>query len=370
MTNFEGSNKIKYFTLNEKVFYFSELDNLEYQKLNEYESKTITFIEDWLNGKKEFIINTSGSTGIPKPITIFRKQMIISAKMTGKALNLKSGYSSFICLSTQYIAGLMMIVRGLVLDLHITIVEPIANPYDLLKRGFEFTALVPLQLYEMFNNKEQDINLIDNFKAILIGGGDITQSLNEKIQKLQSPIYHTYGMTETITHIALKRLNGDTKSEYFTTLENVEIKLDDRGCLVIKSPITNNIEVVTNDLVNIISKNQFKWIGRIDNVINTGGVKVQAEKVEKSLEKVLHKSDFSDKNFFVSSQPDKKFGNIIIAVIEINFLSSENINSLKNELKEYLTKYEIPKHIYFIPSFLLTKSGKIDKLATVEKIIS
>ncbi|MBC7473453.1 MAG: AMP-binding protein [Candidatus Sericytochromatia bacterium] len=368
MKHLKDSDKIEYFTLNEKIFYFSVIDKVEYQNLNEYELKTINFISDWLNGKQEFIINTSGSTGIPKPITIFREQMIISARMTGKALNLKSGYKSFICLSTQYIAGLMMIVRSLVLNLQMTIVEPVANPYDLLKQGFEFTALVPLQLYEMFNNKDQDINLIDNFKAILIGGGDINQSLNEKIQNLQSPIYHTYGMTETITHIALKRLNGDIKSEYFTTLENVDIKLDDRGCLVIRSPITNNVEIVTNDLVDIISKNQFKWIGRIDNVINTGGVKVQSEKVEKVLEKILYNSDFSNKNFFVSSQPDKKFGNIIIAVIEIDFLSEEDINNLKNELKKYLAKYEIPKHIYFISSFLLTKSGKVDKLATIKEI--
>lgn len=361
---------MKSLVLNNKEISFEEIKNKSYleKELSDNQKLTLDFCYEWLNGQQEFVINTSGSTGTPKPIKLSREKMIISAKLTGKYLDLKKGDKSLIVLSVKYIAGLMMIVRGFVLEMDMYIYDVTSNPLKEIDRSikYDFASFVPLQIYEIITNTPEKINFLNSIKNILIGGGVINYNLEKELINLESNIYHTYGMTETITHIALRKVNGKDKKDYFTTLENTKISLDRRGCLVINSPVTDNIDIVTNDLAEILSDKDFKILGRIDNVINTGGIKVQSEKIEQALDKALSELDISA-NFFVAAEKDDKFGEIITAVFEGEKFDNEIFEKINIKLKNYLEKYEIPKKYLSVEQFKLTDTGKINKRKTLTK---
>lgn len=346
--------------------------NLNSHQFTDLEIKTLHFCAQWLCGVQEFIVQTSGSTGKPKPIRLKREQMILSARITGRALKLKREDRAFVCLSPAYIGGIMMLVRGLELDLELTIVNPSSNPFESInvyESSFDFTAFVPLQLQNILASGPQNIAILDRMKAILVGGAPVSAALLKEVQQVRAPVYQTFGMTETISHIALRRLNGPKASENYKPLPEVEIATDPRGCLTIKSPLTNHQRIITNDLVEIHPDGSFIWLGRIDNVINTGGVKVQAEKVEKAIEESLHEIDggrYAEHEFFVGPLPDKKYGQVVAAIFEGPNFSQDIQNKLLAKLSEKLNKYEIPKNIYFVKAFLRTPNGKIDRRAILK----
>jgi non-ribosomal peptide synthetase component F len=234
----------------------------------------LEFCRDWLAGQEDFIVQTSGSTGAPKPITLTRTQMIASAQATAAALSLAAGDPALVCLPTHYIAGRMMLVRGLVVGMPMTLVTPSANPLAAAPAGarFAFTAVVPLQLETLLAADNPTVrSQLAGMKAILVGGGPLSPALTAAAQTCPSPIYHTYGMTETITHIALRRVNGADAGDAFTPLPGVHLRLDDRGCLAICGPMTAGAWVQSNDVVELLADNTFRWLGRSDNVINSGG---------------------------------------------------------------------------------------------------
>ena len=341
--------------------------------LSSYETKTLEFCSQWLTGKPSFSVETSGSTGQPKLIEISREQMTASARLTGNALGLEKNDKALVCLSTNHIAGMMMLVRSFVLELDLTIINPVANPLVDFPDDtvFDFTAMVPLQLFEILKNTPKKIKILNKMKGILVGGAPVNPVLEKKLQTVKAPVFATYGMTETVSHIALKRLNGKEKTDYFTTFTGVKIETDKRQCLTINSLVTVNKTLVTNDRVEILSANTFRWLGRIDNIINSGGFKVQVEKVESALEQALFTIDNSENyKCFVSSVEDEKFGRIIIAVIEALPFSQKKQNQLAEKLGSLLKKYEIPKKIYFINKIILTPTAKIDRRATLEKMKS
>lgn len=372
MSSFQGLTlNGQYYT---KQWLLDHHRNLDSEQFTENEITTLSFCGQWLSGVQEFEVATSGSTGEPKFISINRSQMVLSARMTGQALRLKQGDRAIVCLSPCYIGGLMMLVRGLVLDLELTIVEPTGDPFESLNletktpQHFDFTALVPLQLESMVSSGTEHISLVNKMKAILVGGAPVSGALLKKIQTVEAPIYHTFGMTETVSHIALRRLNGREASESFKPLPSVEIGTDERGCLTIKSPVTNDRRIVTNDLVEIKPDNSFIWLGRIDHVINTGGVKVQAEKVESAIEEALCEIEggvYGNCEFFVGPLPDEKYGQVVAAIFEGPNFSQDTQNKLRAKLSEKLNKYEIPKNMYFLRTFLRTPNGKIDRKANL-----
>jgi o-succinylbenzoate---CoA ligase len=330
---------------------------------SEYEKKIIDFCQNWQSGQEEFIIKTSGSTGEPKPIILTRNQMIASAKLTGETFGLKAGDSALVCLNVEYIAGMMMLVRGMALGLNLTIIEPSGNPFQHFENPvFDFFAFVPLQLENLLENNEK-VESLNQAKAIIVGGAAVNEALEQKIQQLSVPVYCTYGMTETVSHIAIRRLNGENKSGNFHVLEGVKIGIDDRNCLNIISESSNNELVQTNDIVEIISEKVFKLIGRFDNIINSGGVKIQLEKVEKAIEKEIQ--IFNPKRYFTYGIPDEKLGQKLVLVVETD-ISDVNLKEIfLSKIKLILPKYEIPKEIIFIKSFQETPTGKIDKKATL-----
>ncbi len=322
----------------------------------------LKFCQEWLAGKNEFTISTSGSTGTPKTITHSRSQMEASARQTIQALNLKNEETALVCLDTQYIAGQMMLVRSLLSGMNMVIVAPSSNPLSKIEnQKIDFAALVPLQLEFILKEAPEKLNEV---RCAIIGGALVSSSLKEKVKHSRCEVFATYGMTETLSHIALQRLNGDSPQDYFEAFPLIEIRLDQRDCLCIKSHY-HPTEIVTNDLVELIGQNKFRWLGRIDNVINTGGIKVIPEKVETILQDILN--SFSIKNrFFIAGLPDPKLGSRVIALFENPSFNKEIQEEVLFEAHSRLTKYEVPKEIFFVNQFTETQNGKINRLETIK----
>lgn len=358
------------------------------QPNNPYYKKVFDFKKAWELGQESFELQTSGSTGKPKKIILNRKQMLASVKMTAKVFNLKEGDTAFCCLNIEYIAGMMMLVRAFKIGMDLLIVEPKSNPFEdiekhlyILKanRGQNFFAFVPLQIQTLLESTPIFSEILNSAKAIIIGGAAVNDAILEKVQKIYRPVYVTYGMSETLTHIAIKRINGSAKEDFFNTLEGVDIKLNDESCLMIKSKITNNQWITTNDVAEIINGSSFVLHGRIDNVINSGGVKIQLEKVEKVAESVLQKLKTDEQKlkgrYFVFSLPDEKLGERMIFVLEKEtnpaFPSIEDATKIDilQGFKEILPKFEVPKEVFFVEKMIETPTGKIDKIKTINAYV-
>jgi o-succinylbenzoate---CoA ligase len=350
---------------------------------NEYYDKVLKFKGLWESGQEEFTIQTSGSTGIPKQIVLHRKQMIASAKMTAKAFDLQEGDTAFCCLNVEYIAGMMMLVRAFEIGMDLMVVEPSSNPFlgnekhlYLLNanRGRNFFAFVPLQIQTILEETPNLSEILNSAKAIIIGGASVNELILEKIQKIYRPIYATYGMTETITHIAIKRLNGSEKDDFFNTLDGVDVKLNDDNCLMIKSKSIGNEWITTNDVAEIINDSSFILHGRIDNVINSGGVKIQLEKIEKVGEGILRKLQIST-SYFVFSLPDEKLGERLVLIVQKDekIQLPSTTDAMKIDLlkafKEILPKFEVPKEVFFVEKMIETPTGKIDKIKTINAYV-
>ena len=318
------------------------------------------FLRNWFDGNSFVEVKTSGSTGNPKIIRLQKTYMIHSAKATGNYFNLPENTSALLCMSPNYIAGKMMLVRALTLGWHLDIVEPTSNPLKISDKNYDFSAMVPMQLHHSLAD-------IHKIKKLLVGSGTVSNELLLKIQQVKTEIFATYGMTETITHIAIKKLNliaGGAKQPNYNILPNIKISLDDRGCLVIDAPTISMEKVITNDLAELISPTEFKWLGRIDNVINSGGIKLIPEQIEEKLSKILKS------RFFVAGKKDEFLGEKLILLVEDQKIEKINNSSKATILKEIknsklLSTYEIPKEIYYLEKFMETETTKIDRAKTL-----
>ncbi|TAE39634.1 MAG: O-succinylbenzoic acid--CoA ligase [Runella slithyformis] len=331
---------------------------------SDYFALALDFCRAWAAGQQTFVRQTSGSTGNPKSIEINRNQLQHSAKITQQALQLQQGQTALVCLNVAFIAGTMMLVRGMEMGLNMYVVMPSSNPLEDIPAdvAVDFAAFVPLQMQTMLQNGLA--SRLNTFQKIIVGGAAVSESLLAQIALLQVPVFSTYGMTETVSHVALRRLNGLHKSESYALLPNIEANTDERGCLRLRGAVTNQAWIQTNDLIQFIDNQNFIIIGRADNIINSGGVKIQLEKVEKAIEQVWREQP----RFFAWHQLDKTLGQKLILIIETTAPADSNlaIKTLKVQLLPHLTNYEIPKQIYYIEKFIETPTGKIDKRATFE----
>ena len=317
------------------------------------------FLKEWVNEKEYVIVHTSGSTGVPKEIQLNKEHMRNSALATGVYFNLKENTTALLCLSANYIAGKMMLVRALVLGWDIHLVSPKLNPLLNLENSFDFCAMVPLQV-------EESLLQLSKIKKLIIGGGVVSPILSQQLQSVNTNCFATYGMTETITHIAVKKLNNfpevisnDMEKSCYHILSNIAIIQDNRGCLVIDAPLVSNVIITTNDIVKLHSKTQFEWLGRYDNVINSGGVKLFPEQIEEKLSQLINK------RFFVIGVPDNKLGEKLILIIE----SEVKLSLSKSDYEKcMLTKYEIPKQVFVIDKFRETPTGKIQRKQSLKLI--
>ena len=314
----------------------------------------LEFIEEWWSDNNFIIAQTSGSTGVPKKIELEKIKVINSALATGDFFDFKKGDNALLCMSTKFIAGKLMVVRAIVWKLNLICVEPSSSPLDCLSRdvSIDFAAMVPLQLQNSISNLSSK-----RVKKLIVGGGAVDRTLIMKIADSDTEIYSSYGMTETITHVAIKKLNGSNTDDNFKALNDVYFDVDDRDCLVIKADKIAIGTVVTNDIVELKNDKEFNWIGRFDNVINSGGVKISPENIEEVLSKQISHP------FFIGSTKDDKLGERIVLVIEGN---NEQIDL--NCIKSLLPKYHSPKEVFYLDGFIRTDSGKINRKKTLGKL--
>jgi len=317
-----------------------------------WEKEIFIFIQQWARPADTLRVSTSGTTGTPSVITVQRQCMINSASITEKTFNLARGDTALLCLPAQYIAGKMMIVRAFVTGLNLICVAPGINPLDKLDMDIDFTALVPMQLERAI----QESNL-SRVRTILVGGGILSEEMKNKAEQVSAKIFETYSLTETLSHVAVKPLNGNDRSNVFSALEGVNFATDHRGCLIINAPQVAAEPVVTNDLAALHDSRTFELLGRLDNVINSGGIKIVAERVEKKLEDLI-----PDYRYFIAGKKDASLGERVVLIIE-----GSPFTLSKEMLAGCLDTYERPKEILFVPEFEETESGKISRIKTLEK---
>lgn len=312
-----------------------------------------SFILDWLNDSDLVKVRTSGSTGTPKEIKLIKKNMYNSALATGTYFNLLQGTKALLCMPAEYIGGKMMLVRAMIAgwDLHTS--APQKNPLKDNPNHFDFTAMVPYQVFHSL----ADLNRV---KMLIVGGGAVPWKLEEELQSLSTNIFATYGMTETISHIAVRPINGNERSMIFSALPKVDFLLTETGCLQINALGISEETVITNDVVDLVSPTSFKFLGRKDNVINTGGVKIHPEVVEEKL------SRYISQPFFIASEKDSALGERVICIIET---SDKLPHEYYSEIFKNLSAYERPKNVYSMPQLVYTETGKIKRAQVLKKII-
>nr|WP_315238609.1 AMP-binding protein [uncultured Flavobacterium sp.] len=339
MLNLTHKNVHNYFKINGYHLNGDDLRSVAYSYIKEGDTNEQAigeFLLDWFDDKEYIEMRTSGTTGLPKLVRLQKQAMIQSALATGDFFNLKPGNKALLCLPVKFIAGKMMLVRSFILGLELDVTEPSTTPLALNDKLYDFVAMVPLQV-------QNSIEALKNVKKLIVGGAKMNTALEEKVLPLKTDIYETYGMTETITHIAAKKVG----EKAFTILPNVKIAQDSRGCLAITVPAISNEPIITNDLIEFVKENQFLFLGRIDNVINSGGVKLIPEQIEAKLIKKINS------RFFVTGIPDSILGEKLILVIE------GEKQDFPTGFFDVLDKYEKPKEIVFVPKFKENENGKL-----------
>lgn len=321
-----------------------------------WEVSLFKFILEWLSESPTLKLKTSGSTGAAKWVEVEKEKMVKSAMLTGSFFNLQKNNRALLCLPVDFIAGKMMVVRAFVLGLNLVPIEPSGNPLNNIDKFFAFAAMTPMQVYNTLALKDGNLKL-NQIKQLIIGGGDINQGLLNRIKNLTNSTFHTYGMTETLTHVAVKKLNGEIPDSCFNALSGIKFSVDKNDCLVISAPHLSGKKFVTSDIVDLKDENSFQFIGRFDNVINSGGIKISPEIIEHKL------NPFIKERFIIAGMPDDRLGHKLILIIE-------GKDKLSVDFTEFgLSKYEIPKHVYYLQHFPETDSGKLLRQKVLKSIV-
>ncbi len=346
-----------------QVYSKAEDFKINQNELPNYVKAAFTFCKAWLDNKKTFSQSTSGSTGTPKQITFSREQMEASAKGTGAFFHTDSNSTLLCCLNPDYIAGKMMLIRAMIWDCEVYLIEPGSNPLKEIERGFDFVAMVPLQIQACLED-EKSLEKLRSIKNLIIGGAPISSKLKAALVKNGIQAWQTFGMTETVSHIALAEVGSDEL--LYHVLPEVKIGQDSRGALWIKSKMSGPDPIQTNDLIELRSETSFVWMGRADFMVNSGGIKLFPELIEKKAEEVFEEI-FPGVSFFFHGEKDERLGEMLVLILETQE-SSSRVKILKERLTDVLEKYELPKKIYFNPKFVKTQSEKLNRIKTFESL--
>lgn len=313
------------------------------------------FVREWESYSPIISVITSGSTGTPKTIDFTKKQVEASAKYTGQFFNFKKGETLLLNLSPNYIAGKLMLVRAMVYGMKILVAPLKSNPLENLNFGepIKLGAFVPSQVQEILNHAKAKKNYLQ-IENVLIGGASIPNQLEQEIEKLSNKNFASFGMTETLTHFALRKITN--QNDIYTCLPGIQINQDDRGCLVVEPNNVVQQQLITNDSIEFIDTKNFKWKGRLDNVINSGGVKIFPESDEKLIEHL-----FKNQWYYLSSKKNERWGEELVLVVEDEQWSIENQEKILHQIEKILPKYHAPKSIIFIDKFDETGNGKIKR---------
>ncbi len=320
---------------------------------DEWKKKVFRFVLEWLNNNDTITISTSGTTGKRKSLSVPKSNIIKSAEITANQFGILPGMKSLLCLSVDYIAGKMMIVRSLVNHWDLMLQAPQGNPVKNLDSRVDFAAMVPLQVNRALDESRDKLEMV---RTLLIGGAPVSPVLEEKLQESSCKSYETFGMTETLTHFAVRPLFSDFRSEWFQTIPGVSIGTDRRNCLKVVADWFPENLIATNDVIEFKPPDRFKWKGRLDNVINSGGLKLFPEQIEKKL------TPYMEVSFFIAGIPDNELGQKVGLFIEGKVKSEERLKVGIDKLG----KYEKPKSIFICEAFYRTSSGKVNRKRTID----
>lgn len=321
---------------------------------SEFHQDLFVFLKEWFADTPFVSVKTSGSTGTPKEMQVEKSRMMQSAALTCSFLKLKDRDKALLCMSMQYIAGKMFAVRSLVAGLDLYLVAPSGNPLKNCTIDFDFAAMVPLQVFNSLQN-EEEMKCLQNIKNLIIGGGAIDVEMAKELKGFPNAVFSTYGMTETLSHIALRKLNGNDTSDNYYPFDSVNLSLSDENTLIIDAPLVSSEVLQTNDICEINADGSFKILGRKDNVVNSGGIKIQIEEVERLY------APYITIPFAVSSQADAKFGEALVLVAEknIDLTFLDNIQPIHFRVKRFIEVKKIP----------MTETSKIDR-ATLKQLLT
>lgn len=320
---------------------------------DDQEVSVAQFLERWLDFSETITTKTSGSTSEPRTITLKKEHMINSALASGAYFKTGSKTQALLCLSAEYIAGKMMLVRAMVLGWDLHVVTPAKDSLTEYDNDYDFVAMVPYQVWH-------SLDALEKVKKLIIGGGRVPTELEAKLQDVSVEAFATFGMTETSTHVAVRRINGPAKSDSFSALPDVKFTIDDRNCLIINAPKISKNPIQTNDVVTLHSPTTFNWHGRYDNVINSGGIKLYPEIIEAKLISEI------ENTFLIASEKDEQLGERVILIFEGNEHSIPNLSKAFQKL----APHERPKRVYSLSKFVYTETGKIkrqDVLSVLQK---
>ncbi len=352
------SEQKKILRLNNARFDEKRILNYAYKHLSDNSSpmlwkmQLMYFIIDWLSQSDSIEVKTSGSTSNPKTMKLNKKFMETSARKTLDFFDLQNSAKILLCLPIQYIAAKMMVIRAFVGKLDLYCIEPKIIPVIELVPDLNFAAFIPAQLEALLQTGE-GVEFVKKIKKILLGGSAISQKLANLLQNVHVDVWHSYGTTETMSHIALRKVNGYEATSWFSPLKGVQIEQNQQRCLVITAPDIGVYQLVTHDVVEINEEGCFKVFGRTDNVINSGGVKLFPEIIEQKLSSLINA------NFYVTSINDEQWGEVPVVVVESESWTEKKIQKLLSATKKLLTGYENPKAVIFQDQLRRTNSGKI-----------
>ena len=308
------------------------------------------FLAQWNDTSDVIEVHTSGSTGKPKRLLVEKQRMVNSARITCDFLGLKEGDSALLCMPLDYIAGKMVVVRSLVSHLHLISVTPSSHPLKDITQPVDFAAMVPLQVYSSLQVAEEAERL-RSIRNLIIGGGAIDESLESRLRQFPNAVWSTYGMTETLSHIALRRISGEESSLWYSPLDGVDVSLHSDGCLEIYAPAVNPERLRTNDIAELRTladgKKQFRILGRKDNVIDSGGIKIQIEEVERLLRPHLKCG------YLITKVPDARLGEAVTLLVDT--LNKEGMEEI---CRAVLPKHWMPRHILTVKPLPMTGTGK------------
>lgn len=310
----------------------------------------VSFLREWYDAAPCVMGHTSGSTGEPKPLQLLKADMRASARLTNAYLGIDSASTLLLCLSPTYIAGKMMIVRAIEAGARLCVVEPSSQPLSQVNEPITLAAMIPMQVAETLR-MEHGVDRLSQVSQLLVGGAPVSEALEGQLVQLPSQIYVTYGMTETVSHVALRKV-GELS---YQALGGVTFECDARGCLVIDAPQLSDRRFVTNDVVDLIDNLHFVWVGRYDNVIICGGLKYNAEQIERKLETII-----ADR-YYIVGHPDEVLGERIVLCIEAEPYDSDKLAHLREAMTHSMARYEVPREICFVSRFEMTATGKIKR---------
>lgn len=310
------------------------------------------FLTRWFDDSPFMTVQTSGSTGVPKSLTVRKQQMMQSARLTCEYLDLKEGDTVLLCMNLRYIGAMMVVVRALVAGLNLIVRPASGHPLSDVNVPLRFTAMVPLQVYNTLQVPEERERM-KQVEVLIIGGGAVDEALLAEIRQLPGAVYSTYGMTETLSHIALRRLNGVSASEHYDPFSSVTLSLSSEGTLVIEAPLVCDEVLQTNDMARIFPDGSFMILGRKDNVINSGGIKIQTEELEDKLRALISLP------FAITFVADERLGQAVVLLIDSRMRG--NVVNLRSKIETCFSTYYRPQYVFLTEEIPHTGNGKIDR---------